>query len=48
MSEINKRAAQAIREYAERTHEKHDIRFGCPRCDLTAALRVVANELEYS
>jgi hypothetical protein len=43
---MSKEAARLIREYAQRTHQKHDIRVGCPRCDLTAALLACAIEVE--
>jgi hypothetical protein len=38
--------AQEIRTYAEETHPPHAAYFGCPRCDVTAALRVAANRVE--
>jgi len=43
---VSKEAARLIRDYAERTHQKHSIQEGCPRCDLTAALLALAIDID--
>ena len=43
---VSKEAARFIREYAERTHQKHSIQEGCARCDLTAALLALAIDID--
>lgn len=44
--EIRVLAARLVREYAEARHQNHNAQFDCGRCDLTAALRVAAHEIE--
>lgn len=36
-------AAERILAYAEKHHPRHDARFDCGRCDLTAAYRYAAD-----
>jgi hypothetical protein len=44
--EIRLLAARLVREYAEARHQRHSAQFDCGRCDLTAALRAAAHEIE--
>ena len=39
---VRESIARAILDYGESHHEPHDPRFGCQRCDITAAYRHAA------